>query len=150
MIHLTLNTGHSRTSPRSEVRDDVVETMRPWTVTGVHRLPVGGCSLRTDCGQGGMLATVYDPDHRPIATIAVAGSVDAADGLWGEIERLYLIITDQPVHRSADWAVPRQPGSVPWCAVVLPAVHSPIEYDWLGDFERCLAWSFLERINVPT
>jgi hypothetical protein len=38
MLHYTLNTGHSRTSPRDEVAVDVLATMRPLTQPGEHSL----------------------------------------------------------------------------------------------------------------
>ena len=44
--------------------------------------------------------------------------------------------------------VPRlvaRPASLPWCAVVMMPFVSPMETRWLGDFERCLAWAWLER-----
>jgi len=36
---------------------------------------------------------------------------------------------------------------VPWCAV---SVHTPVgafpeALDWLGDFERCIAWAWITR-----
>lgn len=77
MHHLTLLTGHTRESPRSEVADHVIEAMRPWLAPGPHRLA------------------------------QVPG------------------------------------GYSPWCAVALRLV-APATSDWLGDFERCLAWTYLE------
>ena len=38
IMHYTLNTNHSRMSPRSEVADDVLETMRPLLTPGEHDL----------------------------------------------------------------------------------------------------------------
>jgi hypothetical protein len=38
VMRYTLNTNHSRMSPRSEVADDVLETMRPLLTPGEHDL----------------------------------------------------------------------------------------------------------------
>lgn len=39
MTHYTLNTGHSRESPRSEVRDNVIELCRGLLAPGEHPMP---------------------------------------------------------------------------------------------------------------
>jgi hypothetical protein len=45
MQHLTLDTGHTRASFRDELEPAVLERLRPMTVTGTHRMPLG-CSAK--------------------------------------------------------------------------------------------------------
>jgi hypothetical protein len=42
---------------------------------------------------------------------------------------------------------PVKPASLPWCAVILTpnAARQIDQMDWLGDFERCLAWAWLDK-----
>lgn len=51
--------------------------------------------------------------------------------------------------RSVPLAEVECPGE-PWCAVRLePGIALyPETAHWLGDFERCLAWAWLERLRV--
>ena len=46
-----------------------------------------------------------------------------------------------------DWVLPEKPISTPWLAVILLGIHLEVEAaQWLGDFERCMAWLLLEDV----
>ena len=146
MQHVTLNTGHNRHSPRSEVADHVIELMRPLCEPGCHDLPMGdGWQLQTTPGESGrlLLFTVQHYDE-PVVICAVAGDKSAAAELWPILESFYLDLTDRAPHRGIDWESPKQPETTPWLAVVLVSLTKS-DVDSLRDFERCLAWAWLER-----
>lgn len=147
MIHLTVNSGHSRHSPRSEVSDGALAACRSLLAPGAHAVPgiPGDYSLKvTESPAGTWFGTVFRSRWHPLVSIAVAASDYFATGLWQEIERQYLRVTEMPGFRSADFAAPHQPESTPWCAVIV-MLATPSEALWLGDFERCLAWAFLDE-----
>jgi hypothetical protein len=143
VIHYTLNSGNVRTSPRSEVADHVIAAMAPFVLVGDHRLPgpLGDrYRLVVPAADAGFLATVFR-DQLPLVTIAVAGTEADAHEMWPAIEGLYLSIYPDPLARVA----PERPATLPWCAVVVVnAAQLGDAVRWLGDFERCLAWTWLE------
>jgi hypothetical protein len=130
--HVTLTTGHSRRSPRSEVAGGIVEMIRP-LLSGCHSVP--GCpdlKLRRvpdDLSPGPPVWQIDKHDH-PVVTFGLA--VSEAD---------LNVLTDA-------LGVPAAPVEYPWLGVV---IHSGVvgcthsELLMLGDLERCLAWSWLER-----
>ena len=142
MIHYTLNTGHSRNSPRSEVADEVILALAPLLRSGEHDLPIEGYRAIITIDGGGLLASVFN-GPRPCITMAVAPDDAAADAVWGTIEKLYLQIGDMPGFRTADFAAPQRPATTPWCAA-FTAVPTAEEAYWIADFERCLAWAWIE------
>lgn len=143
MIHYTLNTGHSRVSPRAEVADHVIPLCRPLLAVGEHPIPnCAGYFLTVPVCQFGWAGTVRRGKDRPLVTIGLADRVEAATEIWPQLEGLYLRLTDKRPFAGIDFAAPKQPESLPWCAAITilpdPAVH------WLGDLERCLAWTWME------
>lgn len=147
MIHYTLNTGHARTSPRSEVRGDVLAKMRPLTGPGSHNLIVfgkqfAGWVLVVPEMPAGLIATLYS-GRVPVLTLGVAGTAAEAAVAWPTLESLYLRLTELPVVRSADFAAPKRPETLPWLGVILDMPM--LAPEWAGDFERCLAWAWLTK-----
>lgn len=142
LTHYTLNTGHSRESPRSEVGDDIIERCRELIVTGEHSLPFPGqFTIKTTNEGGGLLATVF-AGQVPIVTIAVARTNEDAKTLWPQIEGLYHKVTEMPGHRQADWELAKEPVMLPWLSVAI--IAQQFYLPWLGDFERCIAWAWIE------
>ena len=145
MIHYTLNTGHIRMSPRSEVADDIIDVLRPIVEEGEHI--IRGILVVVPHTDHGFVATIYaDPDGRvPLCTIGVADTIHAEEEIWPCLEDMYLRITDGGIMARAGFQSPRKPTSLPWLAVVLHgALVRPETMEWLGDMERCLAWAWLE------
>lgn len=147
MLHYTLNTGHRRVSPRSEVGDEIIPIMDRLLVAGTHSVPgtLGsrGYTIRVTLIEGALLVTVSHGE-RPLATWGVAADDAAADSLWPEVERAYLSITELPGIRAADFAAPQRPQTTPWIAT-MTILAEPVEAAWLADFERCLAWAWVEK-----
>lgn len=152
MLHYTLNTGHTRTSPRSEVADDVIAKMLPVLATGTHELwktfgPVGyGYGLIVTEDRHHLLAGLTRNGINTISMLVVADD-DTAEIAWPAIERSYLKMTERSrPHRMADWASPHRPATAPWVSVAI--IQPMLVPDWAGDFERCLAWTWLDSRHV--
>lgn len=82
--------------------------------------------------------TVYGPagaERTPLVTFAVAQDSANGDDLW---ERLAGRFGAAPGLRKPP---------EPWCGVVVhPALAlDGAARDWLGDFERCVAWAWITR-----
>jgi len=119
MIHLTLSTGHSRVSPRSEVSDDVIAALRPVVRAGGGMLP-GPPGYRLVLTRDGRNAayTIHRVDD---------GGAEAPP------------VTVHP--RSDVGGVGRS-----MAASDKGSAHSPTSRRAraAGDLERCIAWTIIE------
>ncbi len=144
--HYTVNTGHNRVSRKSEVPADIIAICRPLLDPGRRQSMPGigkPYTVESVRQSNGLVFTVWKKDQ-PLITCGVAENAEAAAEIWPQLESLYLRVTELPGLRSADFVSPKQPPDLPWIAVVTIV---PSFEPWLGDFERCLAWSFLESKN---
>lgn len=109
----------------------------------MHDLPgAHGYHCATTIADDAMLATVFH-DRRPLVTFGVATNDAVAEELWPALESQYLQLGDMPGIRAADFAAPARPLHVPWCAA-MAIFATPEEALWIADFERCLAWAWIE------
>lgn len=153
--HITINTGHSRWSDPDEVSPDALTTtaeLLDRALAAGRAIPLAPSALshyalEATVDGGALLATVSGPvgphvpgrPHRgqttPIVTIAVARRNRQARALWTMIWAMH------------DPAAPEVPRSTPWAAALLYLAldRHPHAQRWLGDFERCLAWAWIER-----
>lgn len=145
--HVTLDTGHGRRSPRSEVSDDVLAHVRDLiaaALDGNHpALPVPGFRLSASAAGGGLIATVLadigqDKDV-PILTVGVARKSLGAGRLWTVLHKDRIGIPTPLATDVGD--VPAAPWVAARFEIGIIAVSNP---GWLGDFERVLAWAWLE------
>ena len=145
IIHFTLNTGHSRVSPRSEVGDDIIAMLAPLTTPGehVHRLPPGYRIVVPE-SPAGLVATVFR-GATPITTFGAAATDADAGVVWAALE--YLVNSPAAMQFHGEDGAPRhgRPDSLPWVAAVVLRGVGHDDTVWLADFERCLAWAWLER-----
>lgn len=158
--HLTLPTGHDRLSPRSEVSAGTLRALAPILREAGGEIPGigGGHRVRITRAQGCAVYTVDcapprpDVPRPPLVTCWLAASPEGAAAAWADAERLYLALSEAtgPLGRAqrdlgTEW--PAQPAELPWLAVLtLPGLaFAPAAAQWLGDFERCLAWALLEE-----
>lgn len=149
MIHYTLNTGHSRVSTRSEVATQIVEMLRPMLKIGEHPIPNTDCMVEVQTNDE-MLTAVIRPCGSQLDLVQITvvdGDQQRSDEVWQFVQSHYLEMTDFGNLAAADFATPQQPSETPWCAIILtPLTGTDLaSRDWLGDFERCLAWAWLER-----
>jgi hypothetical protein len=130
--HETINTRHTRRSFRSEVEPDVLEMVAGWLASDLIKLP-GGYSCIVMYRSGHCLqAEVHTPGGVRLVVIGVASHARCGQSLWLRLEGL-------PGAKPAE----------PWCAAWLDSAGQaadPTAYHWLGDFERCLAWAFLDSV----
>lgn len=145
--HITLTTAHSRKSYRNEVGDDAVAACRNLIdkiavgeVSEPAKIPgVGDYYLSGRATSKCMVATVMSgAPSVVIATIGVALHSQCGARLWRELHTWgeTPVVTD-----------PNQCPPEPWVAAALDvgiAQHMEAAH-WLADFERVLAWAFLER-----
>lgn len=130
LCHYTITTGHARQSPRSEVSDGILDFLAPLLATGEHEMPrFSEYRVRVTIEGSTLEATVSRGDTPLVTTFVV---VDQAG-----LDRVL-----------------RATGCIPAVALTLPAAlvetHPTLQLDrdaigWLGDFERCLAWAWIER-----
>jgi hypothetical protein len=137
IYHVTLQTGYTRRSYRQDVSDGTIARLRPLVgADGEYAIPgIDGRRLWVTRTGRLLLATVLA--DTAICTLAVADRSVGADRLWEMIHEKTRAATD-----------PARPPLAPWCAARLEPgfVSCTDETVWLADFERCLAWSFLESL----
>lgn len=152
--HITLTTGHVSHSPRTDVSGETLARVRPWLVAALvdgqsvplptaglsdyeaHIMALGSCLLLTVSG----LPTLSGPrrgNRPPLVTMGVAARPRDSAPLWR-------ILYERGLPGSSVAPGLSRPES-PWCGVVL---HPTITLDmaateWLGDFERCVAWAWV-------
>lgn len=148
--HLTLTTGHTRRSYRSEVGDDVVAYCRNLLDGAIAAEPDGktvpitsiGCDLGVIATSRSILCTILH-SKVPLVSVGIATSSRSGASLW----RVLTQVGEPILHHSI--VVDRCPAE-PWCVVRLePGVVTADRElaSALGDFERCLAWAFIERVE---
>jgi hypothetical protein len=143
-----MNTGHERVSPRAEVSAEALAAVAPLLQPGRHPIPgTAGYAVEAEHVGGGVLnAHVLAPDGRTCVIFSALRSREAADAYWPHWERLYLSLTDDlPGLRAADFAAPRPPSAVPWVSAIT-LYATPDEAYWIADFERCVAWAWLDSL----
>ena len=153
--HITLSTGHIARTERADVAPEVTELLAGWLPDAVnsgqaHALPVAALShfsAQAFVQSGALVVTVSAPvgPHElgkphagpamPLITMGVAQRSRQGADLWASLTK----------------AFETKPGleqpATPWLAV---AIHPSIAFyagpvEWLGDFERCIAWAWLTR-----
>lgn len=149
LIHVTLQTGDTRDSPRSEVSEDAVAAcsrlLDEARAGKLPRLPLPPalpeCHLRVTREGRCTLATVMHAGA-PVVTYAIASHSRCGGPLWRRLHdpALYQLATD-----------PERPPVEPWLAVRLEPGVALVDRDrWpdlmlvLSDFGRCLAWAVLD------
>ncbi|MBB4017406.1 hypothetical protein GGR16_002435 [Chelatococcus caeni] len=140
--HYTIDTGHSRRSPRDEIPEHVLRAMRVHLSRALEdgRDPVPTLApyrLRATSHGGFLVATVEDGDGMPLATLGVAPRSRGADKLW------------RSLHKASAGDIGPMPDA-PWLAVRIdnPDLLIPAA-SWLADYERCIAWAWIEMGDAP-
>lgn len=148
LTHVTLQSGHSRASPRSEVSDEIVELLRPY-VAGVvegRTMPVPGrpgFQMSGAAAEGCLLVTVWatisdtEGERAPVLTTGV-GAGECAGHVWRQMHD----------GRTGDCRTdPAESPATPWVAdrLEVGAGLHPEALQWTGDLARCLAWCWLEQ-----
>lgn len=139
--HITLQTGHSRNSGKSEISPEalalrtdlltqcLLNQEQPIAIPNVE-----GYYLKAgNIGGKALFGSVWQGE-RPLITFVVATKSRNAAKLWHELHRHSTVtpVTD------IDTTPP-----VPFIAVSLQVTADNESMGWLGDFERCLAWAWV-------
>ncbi len=137
LSHLTINTGHVAHTTRGDVRDDVIDSLRPLVEAGRARIP-GPIEwwLHVTQRHTGWAAYTITPTRggeRPYVSCVGCWHETASADAWGTI-------TDRANGQT-------QP--IPWLAVTTAgpltlARMGPAAVGMLGDLERCLFWTLAE------
>ena len=145
MTHYTLNTGHAVVSPRSGVSREAIEALQPLVE---HGGAIPGCApfrVTVTHGTGSAVFTVWR-GAEPVVTCGLAWTAEGEAEAWPGVEKLYLDLTDRNPQLLGSAKEASKPEVLQWLAVViLPSLLNKSRDDvgWLGDFERCLAWTIL-------
>lgn len=154
--HITLDTGHVRRSPRPEVRDDIFAMLRISLEAAVEqprsRVPVPmmeGYTYSVTPERGTLMVTIWGTVQRtpaPVVTFGVAPIGSDARGLWSAMHMIRGGLEFQR-YATNDSVVP----APPWLAArieVGATLIKPADLLWMADFERCVAWAWLEMQHV--
>jgi len=146
--HYTCSTGDVYPSPLGDIDPDILDRVREWTVPGKHRLlrPFNNYHVIVPSTRHGFFFTLYVGKDIAIVSCGVAHTEAAEAEIWPAIERMYLEFSDHVFENlTRNWKAPHMPDRMPWLAVVLlgPVPHLLRCCEWLGDWERCMAWAWL-------
>jgi len=154
LIHLTMTTGHVLEQPREVVEEPAIKLLRPIVRAKGGAIPFfAPWSVNISQETGFAFFDIKRGKDMVVAGL-VCWKQDRAEEAWGNIERLYLTISDKMrgMISESTSAMPEIPKRTPWLAVIiLPslATTAKSDVDWLGDFERCLAWAIIEEAEGP-
>lgn len=149
MIHLTLNTGHWRRSPRNEVSQETIAALQPMLQVGTHPIPIfDDMEVDVTISSDRAEFTVF-AKHAPYIPVICAGLA------WTESAQKIVSRKLQQLNAASGITIipaePTRPApdEVPWLGIVLFKGITLIgeRIGELGDFERCLAWTILERYD---
>jgi hypothetical protein len=152
ITHITLNTGHTSRIQAGDVSCETLARVRPWLSALIEcaqlmPLPLSdlsGYTAHATAQEGALVLTVNGPPvtsgtHMlgmppPLVTIGVAKKSRHAH-LWQLLTAGGYMPAAAPGIRAPQ---------TPWCAVAVwpSAQMHPGAFEWLGDFERCVAWAW--------
>lgn len=139
LYHITLDTGDIATSPRSAVSAGALADLGPHIDRALDRgrdiIPTTACTLMAATAGGALIGTILGIGERPILTFGVATHSRNSGKLWEILQQGRTFASD-----------PGAPPPVPWLAVRMEPAASPSTLaPWMADYERCMAWAWIER-----
>ncbi|MGV7078513.1 hypothetical protein ACWA5Z_06865 [Testudinibacter sp. P80/BLE/0925] len=134
--HITVNTGHRRKSPRSEVAKEILPMLKTWIkdmLGGIAR----GINDQYLCKIGRHNAKMCE------------FLICRTDEMMAEQEIAKAVLCTHSREKAKAWRMAGghgTPPEVPFLAVKLnnKAHVTAEETNWLGDFERCIAWAYID------
>jgi hypothetical protein len=148
ILHITLDTGHTRRSPRAEVDDVAIAAVQDGLdralAGGRPLIPGGDCTMTATAAGKCLIATAWSGGAAPLVTVGVAAHSRCGARLW------------RALHEERGAAMPRLATAgnpcpqEPWCAARLEIglASEPRAAYWLADWERVLAWAWLSRVGA--
>lgn len=143
LLHLTLNTGHCRRSPRSEVSDPAIRALAPLIESGRGPLPINTSYICTIARTEGMASFDLSGFSGPVIVGVVSAREERAREAWNLALEFY-------AKHFRGFPRATMPPRAPWLAVaLLPGLRAERANErederWMADFERCLAWALIE------
>lgn len=141
--HYTVNTNHLRESPRSEVTKEALEfctEILNTMLTGKSADIVDSYKIHGTIEKNYCLAVIFkatDKNKTPLIKIGITNNENEAKTVWLAIANNDdLPITNLP--------------STPF-VIARITDHGISDFEllqWVGDFERVLAWAWIEKINT--
>lgn len=152
LIHITLDTGHSRRSPRGEVDDAAIAAVQDGLTRALARpgaevaVPgMDGWAYSATAQGRALIVTVWRRIAElkaPVVTFGVAAHSRAGAGLWRVLHQPRGGIAT-PYATSPDRVPPE-----PWVAARMEAgvaLVDPEALTWIADFERVVGWAWISR-----
>jgi hypothetical protein len=153
LAHVTLDTAHTHRSLRADAREDSIALLRASLSRALQSsgtlaaVPYrDGYAYLATVERAGLLVTLVRSNAggspSPIVTFGVAVDDSYAD-LWALLHRKRGGMPDGAVHQTE----PSDPPAPPWLAVRLEVGATsvpPADLLWMADFERTMAWAWLE------
>lgn len=156
--HATIHPFHNRASPRAEVSAEMLRVLAPWLAEAIkspsaHPIEIAKelrhFAIRAEEVEGGLLVSVLTPagaftpggphtgPYEEILSFGVAKDRSSHARLWFSLCKKAEVNTlDIP--------------ALPWIGVVINPEnllrHASATH-WLADFERCLAWAWIEIVS---
>jgi hypothetical protein len=149
--HITLNTGHTLAQPRSAISPEAIAALSPIVRAGRGQIP-GMAPWNVEITREAGAASFHIQRGKEMVVMCVlCWREEKSAEAWASAEKLYLDTAEIFAKFGAPASVLAeavQPEETPWLAVIfLPqgfALSSQQDTSWLGDFERCLAWTIIE------
>lgn len=149
--HITLSTGHTSSVEQDDVSGETLARVAPWlsalvesgAAMAIPASTLSGYTAQAVVVEGALVLTVSGPaltsgpmagKAPPIVTIGVARRSRHGSALWP--------LMTGPVMPPAKAGLSRP--AEPWAAAAIwpTAAGYPDAMEWLGDFERCVAWAW--------
>jgi len=166
ILHYTMNTGRRVEQPRAPLSKRTLRSLTPLVRAGGGTLP--GILAEYRCHivvTEDRSSAEFDLAFRetPLLRSALCWAEDSARSIWQPLEQhyLHLLLTSSCTQSDLPSAglcrhAPALPEAWPWLVrLLLPGfltVRTSQSLTWIGDFERCLAWTILnlqEERNHP-
>ncbi|TNH04953.1 hypothetical protein FHQ26_05505 [Testudinibacter sp. TR-2022] len=137
--HLTVNTGHSRKSPKSEVAQDTLDMLKPWVRDMLKGYSVSIADENYACKIGKHNAKLCE------------FIICRIDDKMRQTEIIKAVLCTHSREKKSAWKLAQgqgEPPEVPFLAVKLMLENMKPEYQedliWIADFERCIAWAYID------
>ena len=142
--HVTTTTGHVRKSPRSEISEETINILKPW----VKDMLEG--KLR------GIMDTHYSCRCEQHSSKMIEFVISRLSDDFKQTDLVRFIICNHSRRKRVAWAWVGGLGDapeVPFCAAQLLTDNViPEDFNYIpvfADFERCIAWTWLDIISNP-
>lgn len=139
IYHTTIDNGRTRRSPRSEVAQEVIDTIVPWVKNMLDGHPQGIIDDKYSCR-----AEMRNSKMCEFVISRLTADMQATDVIR-------FVVCRHSRHKQNAWALVSgvgEPPEVPFCAVKFEGLSLIDDLEHIGEFgdvERCIAWAWLQH-----